>query len=124
MKDNNKAITAQTVNDDADPIRYAMDDGNSYSFTSNLPHPLVITREHENDYVQSTYGSLSWQSKKPNSGGTCTVGAGDPRDEPVCDLVFGNTIAVCRASLLFQCVHVNVDDLGEQHGLQLPVLKA
>ena len=95
MKDNNKAIIGQTVIDDDHPIGYAMDDGNPYSFDSKLPNPLVITGEHKNDYVQFTYGSLSWQSKKPNGGGTCTVGGWDPRDGPVCGLRFGNQNAVC-----------------------------
>ena len=101
MKDNNKAIIGQTVNDNDHPIGYAMDDGNSYSFTSKLPHPLVITGEHENDYVQFTYGSLSWQSKTPNGGGTCTVGGWDPRDGPVCGVIFGDTNAVFLNLQLF-----------------------
>lgn len=95
MVDNNKATIGQTVTDADHPIGYAMDDGNSYSFDSKLPHPLVITGEHENDYVQFTYGSLSWQSKTPNGGGSCTVGGWDPRDGPVCGLRFGNQNAVC-----------------------------
>ena len=99
MKDNNKAIIGQTDTDDNHPIGYPMDDGNSYSFESKLPHPLVITGEHENDYVQFTYGDLSWQSKTPNGGGSCTVGGWDPRDGPICDSRFGNQNAVSRALL-------------------------
>ena len=98
MKDNNKAVIGSTVINDQHPIGYAMDDGNPYSFTSKLPHPLVITGEHENDYVQFTYGSLSWQSKTPNGGGSCTVGGWDPRDGPVCGLRFGNQNAVSSRS--------------------------
>lgn len=99
MKDNNKNIIGQTDNDNDHPNGYAMDDGSSYSFTSKLPHPLVITGEHENDYVQFTYGGLSWQSKTPNGGGSCTVGGWDPRDGPVCnDLFAPDQNAVCRAS--------------------------
>ena len=100
MKDNNKAIIGQTDADDDHPIGYAMDDGNSYSFESKLPHPLVITGEHENDYVQFTYGDLSWQSKTPNGGGSCTVGGWDPRDGPVCDSRVGNQNAVSRVLLM------------------------
>ena len=100
MKDNNKAIIGQSDTDNDHPIGYAMDAGKSYSFVSKLPQPLVITGEHKNDYVQFTYGGLSWQSKTPNGGGACTVGGWDPRDGPVCDLRTGNNEnAVCRASL-------------------------
>lgn len=64
VKDNNKAIIGSTVNSDDHPIGYAMDDGTSYSFSSKLPNPLIVTGEHEHDDVQFTYGSLSWQSKQ------------------------------------------------------------
>ena len=101
LKDNNKNIIAQSVIDDDHPIGYAMDDGNPYTFTSVLPNPLVITGEHENDYVQFTYGGLSWQSKAPNGGATCSVGGWDPRDGPVCDDFLGFTEnAVCDASYI------------------------
>ena len=96
MVDNNKVTIGQTVNDNDHPIGYPMDAGKSYSFDSKLPHPLVITGEHENDYVQFTYGGLSWQSKTPNDGGICTVGGWDPRDGPICDDPFQNDQnAVC-----------------------------
>lgn len=95
LKDNNKAIIGQTANDDDHRIGYAMDDSDSYSFNSKLPNPLVITGEHENDYLQFTYGTLSWHSNTPNGGGSCTVGGWDPRDRPICGLSFGNVNAVC-----------------------------
>lgn len=94
MYDNDKNVIGQTVKDDGHPIGYAMDDGNSYSFTSKLKDPLVITGEHENDYVQFTIGGLSWQSKSPNGGASCSVGGWDPRDGPVCGLRWGNQNAV------------------------------
>ena len=80
FKDNNKNTIAQSVIDDDHLIGYAMDDGNSYTFTSVLPNPLVITGEHENDDVQFTYGGLSWQSKTPSGGASCSVGGWDPRE--------------------------------------------
>lgn len=96
LKDNNKNVIGQTVIDNDHPNGYAMGDGSPYSFTSVLPHPLVITGEHEHDYVQFTYGSLSWQSMTPNGGGTCTVGGWDPRDGPICNDPFLNDQnAVC-----------------------------
>lgn len=94
MKDNDQIIIGQTINDNDFPFGYPMDDGDPYSFNSKLPNPLVITGEHENDYVQFTYGNLSWQSKTPNEGGSCTVGGWDPKDGPVCRSRAGNTDAV------------------------------
>lgn len=95
LVDNNKATIGQSVINADNPVGYAMDSGKSYSFDSKLPNPIVITGEHENDYVQFTYGSVSWQSKGPNDGGSCTVGGWNPRDGPVCDLRFGSQNAVC-----------------------------
>ncbi|KAG8529632.1 uncharacterized protein KY384_005112 [Bacidia gigantensis] len=89
MYDNDKNVIGETVQDNDHPIGYSMNDGSSYSFTSKLKDPLVITGEHENDYVQFTIGTLSWQSKTPNGGASCTVGGWDPRDGPVCHLIRG-----------------------------------
>lgn len=57
-----------------------------YASVFGLTHPLEITGEHENDYVQFTYGDVSWQSKTPNdeAGAGCTVGGWDPREGPTC----------------------------------------
>lgn len=102
MYDNDKNVIGETTTDDDHPIGYAMDDGNSYSFSSKLPQPLVITGEHENDYVQFTYGGLSWQSKTPNGGGSCDVGGWDPRDGPICDDFLGSTTNAVSKSNLWQ----------------------
>lgn len=101
LKDNNKAIIGQSVNDDDHPLGYAMDDGDLYSFTSKLPNPLITTGEHENDYVQFTYGTLSWPCDTPNGGALCTVGGYDPRDGLICGLSFGNLNAVCLSFPFF-----------------------
>ena len=94
MYDNAKNVIGQTVQDDDHPIGYPMDAGNSYSFSSKLSDPLVITGEHAQDYVQFTIGALSWQSKTSNGGASCTVGGWNPRDGPVCGLRIGNENAV------------------------------
>ena len=117
MYDNNKNVIGQTAKDDDHPIGYAMDDGNSYSFTSKLKDPLVITGEHENDYVQFTIGALSWQSKSPNGGGSCTVGGWDPRDGPVCDSRFGNQNAVSPLKRVVEEHLSLISHAGKQHGL-------
>ena len=91
MYDNDKNVIGETVKDTDHPIGYSMNDGSSYSFQSKLKDPMVITGEHENDYVQFTIGTLSWQSKTPQGGASCTVGGWDPRDGPVCDLPRGPT---------------------------------
>lgn len=96
MYDNNRAVIGETVNDNSHLSGYAMDAGNSYSFTSKLPNPLVITGEHDNDYVQFSYGGLSWQSKKSIGGGSCSVGGWDLKDGPICGSWTGNHTVVCQ----------------------------
>ena len=95
MVDNNKVIIGQTVKDQDYSTGFPMDDGNSYSFNNQLPHPLVITGEHKYNYVQFTYGDLGWQSKTPNGGASCTVGGWDPREGPICNPLLGPADAVC-----------------------------
>ena len=61
-----------------------IDVGNSYSFTSKLKTPLIITGEHANDYVQFTLGAISWKSTDKGlqvAGGVadCNQGGWDPR---------------------------------------------
>ena len=119
MYDNDKNVIGQTVQDDNHPSGYAMDVGNSYSFASKLKDPLIITGEHENDYVQFTLGSLSWQSKTPNGGGSCKIGGWDPKGGPVCSRL-GDSIAVSLIELLKRSLLIR--NTGEQHGLQLPLL--
>ena len=86
-----------------DPIGIGINSGASYSFDSKLPKPLIITGEHENDYVQFTYGSLSWQSKTPNGGGRCNNGGWNPRDGPICGQRYGDQNAVNNMDCFFPC---------------------
>ena len=98
LYDGKENVIGATVLDADHPIGYPMDAGNSYSFDSKLPNPLVITGEHENDYVQFTYGDVSWQSKTANDGARCNLAnpSWDPRDGPVCT-IFGDQNAVSLA---------------------------
>ena len=104
LKDNDKNDIGDTSVDSAkDPIGDGINDGASYTFNSKLPHPLVVTGEHENDYVQFTYGGLSWQSKTANGGAHCNVGGWDPRDGPICGLRYGNQNAENNMDCFFPC---------------------
>lgn len=100
MVDNDKNDIGDTETDPpnntlGDPINTS----DPYSFTSKLPLPLVIVGEHENDYVQFTYGSLSWTSRTTSGPATCSIGGWNPTGGPVCGSRTGNTNAVCRSTL-------------------------
>lgn len=68
------------------PVGDPINANDPLSFNSKLPHPIVVTGEHSNDYVQFTYGDLSWQSKEPNGGAYCNNGGWDPRSGPRCGI--------------------------------------
>ena len=75
-----------------------------YEFDSKLPNAIIITGEHENDYVQFTYGSLSWTSRTTTGSATCSNGGWDPRDGPICDERTGdNEDAVNNMDCSFPC---------------------
>ncbi len=92
-----------SVNPSTDPIGEGINDGSSYSFNSKLPNPLIVTGEHENDYIQFQYGGLNWQSKTPNGGARCNNGGWDPRDGPICNLRSGNQNAVNNMDCFLPC---------------------
>lgn len=83
------------------PIGDGINADSSLSFNSKLPHALVITGEHLNDYVQFTYDGLSWQSKTPNEGAYCNNGRWDPRVGPLCSFSVGNHNAVNNMDCFF-----------------------
>ena len=89
----------------ANPLGAPINVGNSYSFQppNKLPNPLVVTGEHENDYVQFAYGDLSWGSKSPNGGAYCNVGGWDPRDGPICLGSYTLQNAVNNMDCFFPC---------------------
>ena len=88
------------VDETKDPIGKPINAADPYSFASKLSLPLVITGEHENDYVRFTLGSLSWTSRTTTGPATCKNGGWDPRDGPVCGQRFGDQNAV--SPILFQ----------------------
>ena len=87
LKDGAGNDIGDTITDDSDwNIGISINDvDGGYRFDSKLPHPLTITGEHENDYVQFVYGDVHWQSKTPNGGAYCNNGGWDPRDGPMCE---------------------------------------
>ena len=58
--------------------------GNGATFQGPLPQAIAITGEHKNDYVQFTYGSVSWTSRTTSGPATCKNGGWNPRDGPIC----------------------------------------
>ncbi len=103
LVDANKADIGDTPVD-TNPLGAPINAGDSYSFDSKLPNPIVITGEHEHDYIQFTYGGLSWKSTDKGGPATCNVGGWDPRDGPVCDDPFGDDEnAVNNMDCFFPC---------------------
>ena len=104
LLDNNKANIGQTsVDPTKNPIGDPINSSDPLSFDSKLPNPLVITGEHMNDYVQFTYGTLSWTSRTTTGPATCSNGGWDPRDGPICGQRFGNQNAVNNMDCSFPC---------------------
>ena len=104
LKDGNgNDIGDTTVDSTTNPFGDPINAGNSLSFNSKLPYPIVVTGEHENDYVQFTYGDLSWQSTTPNGDAHCDVGGWNPRNGPDCGLRFGNQPAENNMDCFFPC---------------------
>lgn len=85
LLDNDKNVIGETTVDPANnPIGDSINDGDSLSFNSKLPHPIIITGEHQNDYVQFMYGDLSWTSRTTEGPATCSNGGWDPREGSSC----------------------------------------
>ncbi|KAK4496239.1 hypothetical protein PRZ48_012219 [Zasmidium cellare] len=86
---------------------FASIDANSpLSLGSKLPQPLVVTGEHQGDYVQFTYGDISWTNKAPTINGTetlahCNNGGWDPREGPSCGRI--SQKAQRNMDCFFQC---------------------
>lgn len=92
-----------SVDREKNPIGDGINADSSLSFNSKLPHALVITGEHRNDYIQFTYDGLSWKSKTPNGGAYCNNGGWDPRGGPLCNFRFGLQNAVNNMDCFFPC---------------------
>ncbi|KAN0087078.1 hypothetical protein V8E54_000766 [Elaphomyces granulatus] len=60
--------------------------GNAATFQGPLSQPVQITGEHDHDYIQFTYGSLSWTSRTTSGPANCHNGGWNPCDGPFCVL--------------------------------------
>ncbi|KAB8296273.1 hypothetical protein EYC80_009047 [Monilinia laxa] len=92
LVDNDKKVIYKTPESYFDNNGWGIpiNDGNDTTIQGPLPNTIAITGEHENDYIQFIYGTLSWTSKKANGGAQCTTGGWDLRKDPGCgDFLFG-----------------------------------
>ena len=103
LYDNDKTVIGETPTNATNPIGEPINTSDPYNFASKLPNAIVITGEHENDYVQFTYGGLSWTSRTTTGPATCSNGGWDPRDGPVCGLRIGDQNAVNNMDCTFPC---------------------
>jgi hypothetical protein len=105
LVDNNKKIIYQTPQQNlangglGDPIN----DGNHTTIQGPLPYPIHVTGEHEHDYIQFTYGTLSWTSRGTSGPATCSNAGWNPRDGPICDGLFGYAPAENQMDCCFPC---------------------
>ena len=75
----------------------------AYSFISKLSSPMVVTGEHENDYIQFTIGTLSFTSRTTTGSANCSNGGWDPRNGPQCGGRAGNVNAKNQVDCSFPC---------------------
>lgn len=101
MTNGDGVTIAETVINSTYPLGMPINVGDSYSFNVPLSPPIVITGEHEGDYIQFTQGDLSWTSRTTTGAVICHNGEWDPKDGPVCGLRYGDTNAVCVIDPLF-----------------------
>jgi hypothetical protein len=76
LLDNGKNVIGTTalVNNDMGP---SINDADPFSMDRLLPYPLVVTGEHEGDYIQFSYDGLAWKSTDSNGAGNCKQGGWD-----------------------------------------------
>ncbi|MCJ1276319.1 hypothetical protein MMC21_004124 [Puttea exsequens] len=86
-----KDIGDTTVDTTSDHFGVGINDSTAYNSVSKLPHPLLIMGEYENDYVQFTFGGLSWSrsSRTPNGDAYRNIGAWDPEHGALCYSTWG-----------------------------------
>ena len=102
LVDANKADIGDTPVD-TNPLGASINAADPYSFDSKLPNPIVITGEHSDDYIQFTYGGLSWKSTDEGGQGHCNVGGWDPRGGPLCDGIEEDETSVKNMDCFFPC---------------------
>lgn len=95
MANGNGDTIGETVINYTYPFGMPINVGDTYSFQPRLGLAIMITGEHEGDYIQFTQGDLSWTSRTTTGVANCTNGGWVPKDGPVCGLRYWDTDAVC-----------------------------
>ena len=102
VTDGEGSVLGETAVNDTYPLGMPINVGDTYAFlpnglstTPSMTTPLMITGEHEDDYVQFTLKSLSWKSRTTTGVATCSNGGWDPKDGPICGQRYGDRNAVC-----------------------------
>ena len=102
LYDNDKHIIYETP---GNSLGLPINAGDGATFQGPLPRPIQITGEHENDYIQFTYGSVSWTSRTTSGPATCSNGGWNPRGGPSClgSLAPTSNIAENQIDCSFPC---------------------
>lgn len=103
LLDNSKTTIGSVTAGGAQPNGAPINVADNFQFLSKLPHPIVIVGEHQNDYIQFTYGGLQWTSKTPGGGARCNNGGWDPRQGPSCGGRAGTVFAHNNMDCFFPC---------------------
>ena len=93
MRDNaGNNIGSTHIDSTKNPIGDPINAKDPLSFASKLTNPLIVTGEHQNDYIQFSLGALSWTSRDTTGPAHCKNGGWDPRQGPVCGQLIGSDI--------------------------------
>ena len=127
MYDNNKQVIGQTsIDPNKNPLGDPINTSDPYSFASKLAQPMIVTGEHENDYIQFVIGSLSFSSRTTSGSATCSNGGWNPRDGPECDVrgaPDGHAVSISFFTFSGQDLDITLlTILGKPSGLLISVL--
>lgn len=78
MANDNGESIGETVINPTYPLGMSINVGDTYSFNPlQLPAIMMITGEHEGDYIHFTRGDMSWTSRTTTGVATCRNGGWD-----------------------------------------------
>ncbi|CAF9941749.1 hypothetical protein IMSHALPRED_002875 [Imshaugia aleurites] len=90
MANSNGDVLDETVLNVTFPLGMPINVGDTYTFLPQLSPAIMITGEHEGDYIQFTQGDMSWTNRTTTGVAKCTNGGWDPANGPVCGLRYGD----------------------------------